>query len=102
MAIITSFFNHSHLHKKQTYIHKQWNNIWKNYIYKCRVTDGGVRGNFAHDLPTEIFAYTHNVFCPTATSQPLLIRQTQRHKHFPYSYQENVHHKLECTATTAV
>lgn len=101
MAIITSLPLSSAQKNKHTYINSG-TNIWKNDIYKCRVTDGGVRGNFAHDLPTEIFAYTQNVFCPTATSQPLLIRQTQRHKHFPYSYQENVHHKLECTATTAV
>lgn len=65
----------------------------KNDIYKCRVNDGGVRGNFGHDLPTQIFAYTHNVFCPTAMSQPLLIRQTQRCKHFPHSCQQNVNHK---------
>lgn len=44
-----------------------------------------VKTHFASDLPTEIFAYTHNAFCPKATSQPLSICQTQKHKYFPHT-----------------
>lgn len=38
---------------------------------------GCVETYFAH-LPTEIFAYIHNAYCPKAMSQPLSLRQTQR------------------------
>lgn len=56
--------------------YKQWK--WKVDIYTSRVKKMGcVETYFAH-LPTEIFAYIHNAYCPKAMSQPLSLRQTQR------------------------